>query len=86
MAEQRVPCPACREMIVAGASVCRFCGARFGTKGQFLDPKSNCTSCVTCLLLSVAMLVGLVIIGNTLGPTRRQPRGQAAPVTTRSGG
>lgn len=27
----RRPCPVCGEMIVANASVCRFCGERFGS-------------------------------------------------------
>lgn len=26
MSEDRVPCPDCRELIVRGAKVCRFCG------------------------------------------------------------
>jgi len=30
--ESRRPCPACGEMIVAGAAVCRFCGEVFDSK------------------------------------------------------
>ena len=87
--QQRAPCPACGEMIVAGASVCRFCKTRLGTKGQFVDPKSNCVSCITCPLLVAAIGFALWLAVNiAVPPTPRRapaPRAQPAAVTSKGG-
>jgi hypothetical protein len=76
--QERAPCPACGEMIVVSATICRFCrtdprtpASATPSKSKFLDPKSNLVSCCTCpLLVVVGALVWWIAVNYGTGAWR----------------